>query len=150
MKRPWLTTPRGQQITMWLGVLVSLLALVPLNTQLELDQKRATIEQLELASIQYCEVASCGQLEIAGGLEITSDLTLEENDFGVNAKLRVINHGMALGDREFWFELRSESGQRVESMRGQLSLTPKGPQFIEFFFTGTKAEFEGASLILGY
>ena len=150
MKRPWLTTPRGQQITMWLGVLVSLLALVPLNTQLELDQKRATIEQLELASIQYCEVASCGQLEIAGGLEITSDLTLEENDFGVNAKLRVINHGMALGDREFWFELRSESGQRVESMRGQLSLTPKGPQFIEFFFTGTKAEFEGASVILGY
>ena len=150
MKRPWLTTPRGQQITMWLGVLVSLLALVPLNTQLELDQKRATIEQLELASIRYCEVASCGQLEIAGGLEITSDLTLEENDFGVNAKLRVINHGMALGDREFWFELRSESGQRVESMRGQLSLTPKGPQFIEFFFTGTKAEFEGASLILGY
>ena len=150
MKRPWLTTPRGQQITMWLGVLVSLLALVPLNTQLELDQKRATIEQLELASIRYCEVASCGQLEIAGGLEITSDLTLEENDFGVNAKLRVINHGMALGDREFWFELRSESDQRVESMRGQLSLTPKGPQFIEFFFTGTKAEFEGASLILGY
>ena len=150
MKRPWLTTPRGQQITMWLGVLVSLLALVPLNTQLELDQKRATIEQLELASIQYCEVASCGQLEIAGGLEITSDLTLEENDFGVNAKLRVINHGMALGDREFWFELRSDSGQRVESMRGQLSLTPKGPQFIEFFFTGTKAEFEGASVILGY
>ena len=150
MKRPWLTTPRGQQITMWLGVLVSLLALVPLNTQLELDQKRATIEQLELASIQYCEVASCGQLEIAGGLVITSDLTLEENDFGVNARLRVINHGMALGEREFWFELRSESGQRVESMRGQLSLTPKGPQFIEFFFTGTKAEFEGASLILGY
>lgn len=150
MKRPWLTTPRGQQITMWLGVLVSLLALVPLNTQLELDQKRATIEQLELAGIRYCEVASCGQLEIAGGLEVTSDLTLEENDFGVNAKLRVINHGMALGDREFWFELRSESGQRVESMRGQLSLTPKGPQFIEFFFTGTKAEFEGASLILGY
>ena len=150
MKRPWLTTPRGQQITMWLGVLVSLLALVPLNTQLELDQRRATIEQLELASIQYCEVASCGQLEIAGGLEVTSDLTLEENDFGVNAKLRVINHGMALGDREFWFELRSESGQRVESMRGHLSLTQKGPQFIEFFFTGTKAEFEGASLILGY
>ncbi|MEL0135057.1 MAG: hypothetical protein VW803_02605 [Aquiluna sp.] len=150
MKRPWLTTPRGQQITMWLGVLVSLLALVPLNTQLELDQKRATIEQFELASIQYCEVASCGQLKIAGGLEITSELTLEENEFGVNAKLRVINHGMALGDREFWFELRSEGGQRVESMRGQLSLTPKGPQFIEFFFTGTKAEFECANLILGY
>ena len=150
MKRPWLTTPRGQQITMWLGVLVSLLALVPLNTQLELDQKRATIEQLELASVQYCEVASCGVIEIAGGLEITSDLLLAENDFGVNAKLRVINHGMAIGDREFWFELRGESGQRVESMRGQLSLTPKGPQFIEFFFTGTKAELEGASLILGY
>ena len=135
---------------MWLGVLVSLLALVPLNTQLQLDQKRATIEQLELASVQYCEVSSCGVIEIAGGLEITSDLLLAEKDFGVNAKLRVINHGMAIGDREFWFELRGESGQRVESMRGQLSLTPKGPQFIEFFFTGTKAELKGASLILGY
>ena len=150
MKRPWLITPRGQQITMWLGVLVSLLALVPLNTQLELDQRRATLEQLELASIQYCEVTSCGVIEIAGGLEITGDLRLEEDDFGVNARLRVINHGMALGDREFWFELRTESGQRVESMRGQLSLTAKGPQFIEFFFTGTKAELEGASLNLGY
>ena len=92
---------------MWLGVLVSLLALVPLNTQLELDQRRATLEQLELASIQYCEVTSCGVIEIAGGLEITGDLRLEEDDFGVNARLRVINHGMALGDREFGVKIAS-------------------------------------------
>ena len=150
MKRPWLTTPRGQQLTMLLGVLVSLLAMVPLSSQIDLDQRRATIEQLELGSIQYCEVTSCGVLEIAGGLEITDQLLLEESSVGVNAKLRVINHGMALGTREFWFDLRSETGERIESMRGQLVLSAKGPQYIEFFFTGTKAEFEGASLILGY
>ena len=150
MKRPWLTTPRGQQLTMLLGVLVSLLALLPLSSQLAVDQNRATIKQLELGSIQYCEVTSCGVIEIAGGLEITDQLLLEESSVGVNAKLRVINHGMALGEREFWFDLRGETGERIESMRGQLVLSAKGPQYIEFFFTGTKAEFEGASLILGY
>ena len=150
MKRPWLTTPRGQQLTMLLGVLVSLLALIPLSTQLDVDQKRATIEQLELGNIEYCEVTSCGVLDIAGGLEITDQLLLAESSVGVNAKLRVINHGMALGVREFWFDLRGETGERIESMRGQLVLSAKGPQYIEFFFTGTKAELESAILILGY
>ena len=150
MKRPWLTTPRGQQITMWLGVLVALLALVPLSSQLELDAQRADLKQLDSQSVTYCEVASCGDLEIAGGLEVTDELVLEENEFGVNARLRVINHGLAAGTREFWFELRSEAGSRVESMRGLLTLTPKGPQYIEFFFTGTKDELTSGNLILGY
>jgi hypothetical protein len=150
LKRPWLITPRGQQLTMWLGVLASLLALVPLASQLQLDQERAAIEQLDASSIQYCEIQSCGTLEIAGGLEITSELLLEENAFGVNAKLRVVNHGMAIGAREFWFDLRSPGGSRVEAIRGNLVLTPKGPQYIEFFFTGTSAELTGGNLILGY
>ena len=150
MKRPWLITPRGQQITMWLGVLVSLVALIPLTSQLELDQKRATIKQLDSSSIRYCEISSCGTLEIAGGLEITQELLIEENEFGVNARLRVVNHGMALGEREFWFDLRNESGSRVESMRGLLTLTAKGPQYIEFFFSGSRAEITGGNLILGY
>lgn len=135
---------------MWLGVIASLLVLVPLAGQLELDQERSSIEQLDSSSIQYCEVQSCGTLEIAGGLEITTELLLEENDFGVNAKLRVVNHGMAVGAREFWFDLRSPNGSRIEAIRGNLVLTPKGPQYIEFFFTGTSAELTGGSLILGY
>ena len=150
MKRAWLTTPRGQQITMWLGVLIALLALLPLSGQLELDAQRATLKQLDPQSVTYCPIASCGDLGIAGGLEVTDELVLEENEFGVNARLRVINHGMAAGTREFWFELRGETGERVESMRGLLTLTPKGPQYIEFFFTGTKAELTGGNLILGY
>jgi hypothetical protein len=57
---------------------------------------------------------------------------------------------MAAGTREFWFELRGETGERVESMRGLLTLTAKGPQYIEFFFTRTEAELTGGNLILGY
>ena len=135
---------------MWLGVLVSLLALIPLASQLELDQKRSAIEQLDSSSIRYCELSSCGTLDIAGGLEITQELLLEENEFGVNARLRVVNHGMAIGEREFWFELRSAEGERVESMRGLLTLSPKGPQHIEFFFTGDAAEITEGELIVGY
>jgi len=150
LKRPWLTTPRGQQITMWLGVLAAGLALLPLSSQLQLDQQRTTVEQLNPQAIEYCELSSCGVIEIAGGLEVTNELLLEETEFGVNAKLRVINRGMALGSREFWFELRSKEGQRIESMRGQLALSSKGPQYIEFFFTGTKTEISNGRLILGY
>ena len=150
MKRPWLTTPRGQQITMWVGVIVALLALVPLSSQLELDSERAALKQLDPQSVTYCEIASCANLGIAGGLEVTDELILEENEFGVNARLRVINHGLALGTREFWFELRSEAGSRVESMRGLLTLTAKGPQYIEFFFTGSMEELAAGKLILGY
>ena len=135
---------------MWLGVLIALLTLLPLSSQLELDAQRATLKQLDPKAITYCEIASCGDWEIAGGLELTDELVLDENEFGVNARLRVINHGMASGTREFWFVLRSETGERVESMRGLLTLTPKGPQYIEFFFTGTKAELTGGNLILGY
>ncbi len=135
---------------MWLGVSVALLALVPLSSQLELDAQRATLKQLDPQSVTYCPIASCGNLGIAGGLEVTDELVLEENEFGVNVRLQVINHGLALGTREFWFELRSEAGSRVESMRGLLTLTPRGPQYIEFFFTGTKAELTGGNLILGY
>ena len=113
MKRAWLTTPRGQQITMWLGVLIALLALLPLSGQLELDAQRATLKQLDPQSVTYCPIASCGDLGIARGLEVTDELVLEENEFGVNARLRVINHGMASGTREFWFELRGETGERV-------------------------------------
>lgn len=135
---------------MWLGVLIALLALLPLSSQLELDAQRATLKQLDPQGITYCPIASCGDLEIAGGLEVTDELVLEENEFGVNARLRVINHGMAAGTREFWFELRSETGKGVESMRGLLTLTAKGPQYIEFFFTGTKNALTDGNLILGY
>ena len=108
---------------MWLGVLIALLALLPLSGQLELDAERATLKQLDPQSVTYCEIASCGDLGIARGLEVTDELVLEENEFGVNARLRVINHGMASGTREFWFELRGETGESVESMRGLLTLT---------------------------
>lgn len=135
---------------MWLGVLIALLALLPLSSQLELDAQRATLKQLDPQGITYCPIASCGDLEIAGGLEVTDELVLEENEFGVNARLRVINHGMAAGTREFWFELRSETGEKIESMRGLLTLTAKGPQYIEFFFTGTKNALTDGNLILGY
>ncbi|NCW23307.1 MAG: hypothetical protein EBW45_04330, partial [Actinobacteria bacterium] len=80
LKRAWLTTPRGQQITMWLGVLIALLALLPLSSQLELDAQRATLKQLDSQSVTYCPIASCGGLGIARGLEVTDELVLEENE----------------------------------------------------------------------
>ena len=135
---------------MWLGILVAVMALLPLSSQLQLEEQRSAVEQLKQESVQYCEIASCGVIEIAGGLEITTELLLEETEFGVNAELRVINHGMASGSREFWFELRSPQGQRIESMRGQLDLSGKGAQYIDFFFTGTKSEMTNGTLILGY
>ena len=135
---------------MWIGILLSALILIPLAGQIQTEEQRSIIEPLNSKEISYCEIAACSTLPLAGGLEITAELDLQENEFGVNARLRVINHGMALGTREFWLELRSAEGDRIESMRGMLTLGAKGPQYIEFFFTGTKGELEAGSLILGY
>ena len=55
--------PKGQQITMWVGVIVALLALVPLSSQLELDAQRAASSSSILKALPTAKLLAVGTWE---------------------------------------------------------------------------------------
>lgn len=149
MKRPWLLTQVGQRLSMLLATLITI-ALVPLAyQQINQETSRAPLP-LDTASVDYCDVSSCGKIAKLADLEVVGIESVEETEFGTRVQIRLVNHGQLDGDREVWAELRSESGGRVESTWAILKLDPKGVQLLELFFTGAKSEFEASQLLLGF
>lgn len=128
------------------AIALSLLALLPLAQQIELEASRSELPVPYPGQVEYCLLEVCQELS---GIALTDEIEILETEFGTEFSIRVINSGRQVGQREIWAELRAPSGERIESLRGLLELTPKGPQYIEFFFTGTKRELEANDLYLG-
>ena len=135
------------RLSMILGFLISILLIWPAIEQVR-DETRV-IEPFDRTKVTYCELSACGDIESLG-LELVHPPSLVEGEFGTEVFVQVINKGRLSGEREFWAELRTQQGEFVEAMRGDLVLSDQGPQQIRFFFTGKKAEFSGLVVNFGY
>ena len=132
---------------MILGFVISILLIWPAIEQVR--EETRVIEPLDRTNVTYCELSACGHIE-GLGLEIVYPPVVEEGEFGTEVFVQVINRGRLTGEREFWAELKTQEGEFVEAMRGELVLTNQGPQLIRFFFTGPAKEFSGLVMDFGY
>jgi len=147
VKRPWLTTQKGQKTSMLLGWLLSALVLVPLGFQFQLESSRSQFPALNTSDVEYCEIDSCGIIE-PFGLEIRS---VEIVDFEFNAEIRFefVNHNRLTGTREVWLRVRKPDGTLLEMAKGPIYMDDKSASLV-FTFTGTNAELESSSIYLGF
>lgn len=149
-KRPWLLTPNGMRISLVLVFALSIAAVAPVLLQFSVEQERQSISQLDPKAITYCELEACDQIQKLSGLKITSDVAIVETEYGTEIKIRVINSGRLVGEREVWAQVRTADGSLVEGMRTWLRLTDQGPQFLNFFFSGNPSELQALRLFLGF
>ena len=147
MKRPWLTTQKGQKTSMLLGWLLSALLLIPLALQVQLESSRSQFPTLNTSDVEYCEIDSCGIIQ-PFGLEIRS---IEIVDFEFNAEIRFefVNHNRLFGTREVWLRVRQSDGTLLEMAKGPIYLNDKSAKLV-FTFTGTKTELEESTIYLGF
>lgn len=138
----------GMRSIVFISLVLAIAMIAPGALQVTQDNTR-TIPALDSTNITYCEVSACGYIE-GLGLEVVGEPIVTEDEFGTRVSVQVVNRDRRVGQREFWAELRTQEGAFVEAMRGQLVLTDQGPQFIEFFFTGSAPEFTGLLMDIGY
>ena len=150
MKRPWLTTPKGQRITMLLGTLLSLLALIPLYFTMASELGRYNVSQLQFGAVNFYPLDQAKSVTELSGLEVLGISSVSESEFGTTVKIQVLNHGQLIGKREVWAKVYSPAGKLREGMKIWLELKPKGPIYLEFFFTGTAAELAESKISLGF
>ena len=148
-RRPWLLTQLGQRLAVLAVFALSILAIVPAINQVNLDTGRQ-VPQLDTANVSYCELSACGSIETMAGLVITDEIEISESDYGTKVRIRVINTGRLVGEREVWAQVRSQEGKLVEGMRTRLNLTDQGPQHVEFQFSGTPQELADFRVFLGF
>ncbi len=135
MKRPWLTTPKGQRITMLLGTLLSLLALIPLYFTMTSELGRYNVSQLQFGEVNFYPLDQAKSVTELSGLEVLGISNVSESVFGTTVKIQVLNHGQLVGKREVWAKVYSPAGKLREGMKIWLDLKAKGPIYLEFFFT---------------
>ncbi|MEY5023957.1 MAG: hypothetical protein RL569_870 [Actinomycetota bacterium] len=150
MKRPWLTTPKGQRITMLLGTLLSLLALIPLYFTMTSELGRYNVSQLQFGEVNFYPLDQAKSVTELSGLEVLGISNVSESEFGTTVKIQVLNHGQLIGKREVWAKVYSPAGKLREGMKIWLDLKAKGPIYLEFFFTGTAAELAESKISLGF
>lgn len=150
MKRPWLTTPNGQRVTMLLGTILALLSLVPLSITLAAEAIRTTVSQLQFGEVNFYPLEDATSVSELAGLEVLGITDVAESEFGTTIKIQVLNHGQLLGKREVWAKVYSPAGNLREGMKIWLELKPKGPIYLEFFFTGTAKELAESKIMLGF
>lgn len=150
MKRPWLTTPKGQSVTMVLGTLLALLSLIPLSATLASEAGRATVSQLQFGEVNFYPLEDATSVSELSGLEVLGITDVAESEFGTTIKIQVLNHGQLVGKREVWAKVYSPEGNLREGMKIWLELKPKGPIYLEFFFTGTAKELAESNISLGF
>ena len=149
MRRPWILTPRGQRTSAIFASALSLI-LIPLAAAQISGELSRVPTPLDSKTIDYCEVSSCSMVAKLPGIEVVGIEQIIEGEFGILIEIRLINHAQLVGEREIWAELRGEDNGRIESMRGVVSLSPKGRQLLELFFTGSLDELETGTLLLGF
>lgn len=150
MKRPWLTTPKGQRITMLLGTLLTLLSLVPLYFTMATEAARTNVSQLQFGQVNFYPLDMAQSVAELNGLEVLGITDVAESEFGTTIKIQVLNHGQLLGKREVWAKVYSPEGNLREGMKIWLELKQKGPIYLEFFFTGTAKELAESKISLGF
>lgn len=150
MKRPWLTTPNGQRVTMLLGTFLALLSLIPLSFTLASEVTRTTVSQLKFGEVNFYPLEDAASVSELAGLEVLGITDVAESEFGTTIKIQVLNHGQLLGKREVWAKVYSPAGNLREGMKIWLELKPKGPIYLEFFFTGTAKELAESKISLGF
>ena len=150
MKRPWLTTPKGQRITMLLCTLLALLALIPLYFTMATELARTNVSQLQFGEVNFYPLDQAKSVTELAGLEVVGISDVSESQFGTTLKIQVLNHGQLVGKREVWAKVYSPAGHLREGMKIWLDLKPKGPIYLEFFFTGTAQELSESKISLGF
>ncbi len=150
MKRPWLTTPKGQRITMLLATLLALLSLVPLYFTMVSEVARTNVSQLQYGEVNFYPLDQAKYVSELAGLEVVGISEVSESEFGTTIKIQVLNHGQLVGKREVWAKVYSPAGKLREGMKIWLELRQKGPIYLEFFFTGTAKELAESKISLGF
>ena len=150
MKRPWLTTPKGQRIMMLLGTLLSMLSLVPLYFTMATEAARTNVSQLQFGQVNFYPLEEAKSVSELSGLEVLDISEVSESEFGTTIKIQVLNHGQLVGKREVWAKVYSSEGKLREGMKIWLDLKQKGPIYLEFFFTGTAKELAESEISLGF
>ena len=135
---------------MVLGTLLALLSLIPLSFTLSTEASRTAVSQLQFGEVNFYPLEDATSVTELAGLEVVGITDVAESEFGTTLKIQVLNHGQLLGKREVWARVYSPEGNLREGMKIWLELKPKGPIYLEFFFTGTAKELAESKISLGF
>ena len=135
---------------MVLGTLLALLSLIPLSSTLSTEANRTAVSQLQSGEVNFYPLEDATSVTELAGLEVVGITDVAESEFGTTLKIQVLNHGQLLGKREVWAKVYSPEGNLREGMKIWLELKPKGPIYLEFFFTGTAKELAESKISLGF
>jgi hypothetical protein len=143
-----LVRPKAQRFQMVAGLVISMLILIPLYLQIQLEQSRTIFPELDAANLQYCELAGCEIAEL-GGLEVVQ-VEITEQKWATFVEVGFVNPGRLLGDRELYLELVNPNGEIAEAAKTRLVLTSKGQPTAIFSFQRTPEVLQTGSLRLVY
>lgn len=135
---------------MLLGTLLALLSLVPLYFTMATEAARTDVSQLQFGQVNFYPLDKAQSVAELAGLEVLGITEVAESEFGTTIKIQVLNHGQLVGKREVWAKVYSPEGNLREGMKIWLDLKPKGPIYLEFFFTGTAKELAESKISLGF
>jgi len=135
---------------MLLGTFLALLSLIPLSFTLAAEATRTTASQLKFGEVNFYPLEDATSVSELAGLEVLGITDVAESEFGTTIKIQVLNHGQLVGKREVWAKVYSPAGNLREGMKIWLELKPKGPIYLEFFFTGTAKELAESKISLGF
>jgi hypothetical protein len=135
---------------MLLGTFLAFLSLIPLSFTLATEVTRTTVSQLKFGEVNFYPLEDATSVSELAGLEVLGITDVTESEFGTTLKIQVLNHGQLLGKREVWAKVYSPAGNLREGMKIWLELKPKGPIYLEFFFTGTAKELAESKISLGF
>jgi len=135
---------------MLLGTFLALLSLIPLSSTLAAEATRTTVSQLQFGEVNFYPLEDATSVSELAGLEVLGITDVAESEFGTTIKIQVLNHGQLVGKREVWAKVYSPAGNLREGMKIWLELKPKGPIYLEFFFTGTAKELAESKISLGF
>lgn len=135
---------------MLVGIVLSILLLIPLAMQFQLEQSRKNVFQLDRTNVSFCQLEKCGTLSEFQNLEPLPDYRLTETEFGTEVVIDIVNHARLEGKREVWAILRTPKGKIIEGMKIWLELKNSGRNQLTFFFTGSAEEFRAGILNLGF
>jgi hypothetical protein len=135
---------------MLLGTLLALLALIPLYFTMATELARTNVSQLQFGEVNFYPLDQAKSVTELAGLEVVGISDVSESQFGTTLKIQVLNHGQLVGKREVWAKVYSPAGHLREGMKIWLDLKPKGPIYLEFFFTGTTQELSESKISLGF
>jgi hypothetical protein len=132
------------------GILLAFIAIVPLYFTMASEAARTNVSQLQFGQVNFYPLDEAQSVSELAGLEVLGITDVSESQFGTTLKIQVLNHGQLVGKREVWAKVYSPAGHLREGMKIWLDLKPKGPLYLEFFFTGTAKELAESKISLGF